>query len=765
MKDESMIVARSRQSGLLVVLLIGVSLFAACSRDPEKVRQEHVRAGDEYIAQKKYREAIVEFRVAIQAVPRSGPTHLKLADAYFTIGDGSNGLREYLKAADLMPDDVQAQLKAGRALLLAGQFDGAKERAKKLLAANARNVDAQILLGNALAALKDLDGAITEVENAIEQDPQRSLSYTNLGMLHLAKGERDQAEAAFRHAVEIDPQSVNAVLALANFHWSIGNKVEAENALKRAAAIDPKNFIAHRALATFFLSTNRPREAEPHLKQIAENSTVIGPKLVLADYYRAMGKNDEARTLLEAISKERDGFVAAETRIASMQFGADDKAAAHKTIDAVLARNVKDPQAQLVKAGFLATDRRFAEALEHATIAVTNAPQLPGAHMMAGSLYAMLGKLDEAIQSFQEVLRLHPGDPQAETGLARLYLARSDWATALLHAGAAVKAAPQSRDAHLQLARALTERGDFHNAESELKLLSEQASDDSQVHYALGRFYILTKDKARARVSFTAAAKSSPETAPLAALVALDLAEGKLADARARLEERLQTTPNSPPLLVLAARAYATAGDLAAAESALQKAIASDPSYLDAYQQLARLFIRQHRLDEARQEFENITARDQKSVGAHTMAAILLEQEGKHPEARKHYEEALAIDSRAAVPANNLAWLMTETEGDLDVALHLAQTAKAGLPEQPEISDTLGWIYYRKGLTTLAITSLKQSVAANPHNPLFQYHLGLAYAKNGEKDRARQLLQGALAISADFEGANDARTALESITG
>ena len=105
-----------------------------------------------------------------------------------------------------------------------------------------------------------------------------------------------------------------------------------------------------------------------------------------------------------------------------------------------------------------------------------------------------------------------------------------------------------------------------------------------------------------------------------------------------------------------------------------------------------------------------------------------------------------------------------QTGANLDMALQLAQTAKAALPNRPEVNDTLGWIYYRKGLTALAISSLKQSVASDPKEPTYQYHLGLAYAKNGDKDRARQSLEWALAIKSDFDGADDARTVLKSIS-
>ncbi len=71
--------------------------------------------------------------------------------------------------------------------------------------------------------------------------------------------------------------------------------------------------------------------------------------------------------------------------------------------------------------------------------------------------------------------------------------------------------------------------------------------------------------------------------------------------------------------------------------------------------------------------------------------------QNKPDEARKLYEHALSLDPQMPVAANNLAWDYAERGQNLDVALNLAQTAKAKLPNTAAVSDTLGWVYYKKG--------------------------------------------------------------------
>ena len=123
----------------------------------------------------------------------------------------------------------------------------------------------------------------------------------------------------------------------------------------------------------------------------------------------------------------------------------------------------------------------------------------------------------------------------------------------------------------------------------------------------------------------------------------------------------------------------------------------------------------------------------------------------------------LAIDSHAAVAANNLAWLSAEHDGNLDVALQLAQTAKSQLPDSPQVNDTLGWVYYKRGLPTLAVSALEQSVRTDPKNACYQYHLGLAYVKTGANRQARESLQQSLTLTPRCEGSADAQATLAAL--
>ena len=108
------------------IVLVGIALLTIGCSNPEYAKQEYLKSGDRYAADKKYSEAVVQYRNAIQQDPRFGEARLKLADTYEKLNDPENALREYVRAADLLPNNVTAQVKAAGYLLLMRQFEDAK---------------------------------------------------------------------------------------------------------------------------------------------------------------------------------------------------------------------------------------------------------------------------------------------------------------------------------------------------------------------------------------------------------------------------------------------------------------------------------------------------------------------------------------------------------------------------------------------------------------------------------------------------------------
>lgn len=94
------------------------------------------------------------------------------------------------------------------------------------------------------------------------------------------------------------------------------------------------------------------------------------------------------------------------------------------------------------------------------------------------------------------------------------------------------------------------------------------------------------------------------------------------------------------------------------------------------------------------------------------------------------------------------------------MALSLAQKAKAKIPAEPSVSDTLAWIQYRKGLYASAASILEDITEQYPQNATYRYHLGVALWKTDRPNEARQALQRALQLNIKPKDAAEARRVL-----
>ena len=175
---------------------------------------------------------------------------------------------------------------------------------------------------------------------------------------------------------------------------------------------------------------------------------------------------------------------------------------------------------------------------------------------------------------------------------------------------------------------------------------------------------------------------------------------------------------------------------------------------------LGVLYVSQNKFPEAEEKLKEVVKKDDKNVAARTMLGVVLQSQGKIEDANRQYRRALEIDPRNALAANNLASNLADHGGDLDEAIKYAQIAQVAAPEDPVIWDTLGWLYYKKGLIDSASSLISEAARKLPEKPSVRYHYGMVLAKMGKKGEAAQELNVALSLDPDFPEASEARNVL-----
>jgi len=150
---------------LILMLVIGA---AGCGRNPQK----SVESGKKYFQEQKYSEAMLEFRNAIKADPKSADAHFQLGRTYIALGAFFEALQEFQSVTAIDAYNHDAQLITGNLLLLQRKIDDARAKAELILARQPDNVRAQILLGNCYAGIIDVNDSIGEIRLRIEAEPK-----------------------------------------------------------------------------------------------------------------------------------------------------------------------------------------------------------------------------------------------------------------------------------------------------------------------------------------------------------------------------------------------------------------------------------------------------------------------------------------------------------------------------------------------------------------------------------------------------------------
>ena len=803
--------------GLTVALLASLLAVAACSKDPEVAKRDHLARGDKYVAENKLYEAVIEYKNAKNLDAKFGEAYYKLGETYEKLADAHAGKREtaearaaltnayqqYIRAQQLLPERDDVQLNVARFLgRVAGEYAQAKEVLETLVGKNPKNTEARILLADTMKELKDLPSAIKQMEAAVNEDPTRIDAYVSLAWYQTASKNTADAERTLRRALAAKPESVEARVALAKLYLATREVAKAETELKDALRLQPKDPEANQQLAFVYLVSGRQKEAEGPLKLLADSGTGFRPKLELADYYLATNRSQDAVPILNELVKDKDGRAPASLMLARWEIANSQKDAAHKHLDDLLAQEAANADALLLKAQLLGSDGKVDDAIVKAQAAAAAASGRPDIAYTLGMLHLQKKDTQAALKAFNDVLVLKPGDPSASLQVAKLQLerllpdiqanpaaAKDSLRAVVTSLEGVVSKLPGNPDAQATLVRALVGQAQISLAEKDVALAQTQLSQAEQkaaklaadaptsaeAQNLVGSVALARGNLPAARAAYAKAlALDKNSTAALAGLMGADMKIGRPADAQARLSARLAADPNNPALLEIAWRAYKAMGDTAKTEQeralrrteqeqALRKLIQADPSNMQAYSVLTQLLFDQRRLDEAKREIEQIVQRNPKDVGAQTFVGIILELQNRTAEAQKKYEEIIQMDPGAAVAANNLAWIYAEQNVNLETALQLAETAKGKLRDMPQVDDTLGWVYYKKGLFPLAISSFERSVKADPKNAGYHYHLGLAHAKNGDKVKARQSLEKAAALGGDSKDATEAKKVLATL--
>jgi Tfp pilus assembly protein PilF len=212
---------------LVVASTLSLLAFAVPASAVTPESKAHTVKGIELVRQGKSKEAVEEFKKAIELDPPNADYHRNLSAVYQSLG--------------MMPD---AQKEA--------------EAAVKYKGGDARNLEQ---LGNLLLVQKKYAEAEKNYRKAIKIAPKVAEYHSNLVICLKNQGKKAELEAELQNTLKKNPKDVDALMLQTKSFLDKKQTEDAEKSAREAVAAGAKNPDAHLALADVLKARGKDKEA------------------------------------------------------------------------------------------------------------------------------------------------------------------------------------------------------------------------------------------------------------------------------------------------------------------------------------------------------------------------------------------------------------------------------------------------------------------------------------------------------------------------
>ncbi len=743
-------------------------LLASCNRDPKVQAQRQLDNANKFFARGKYREAAIMYRKALQKDMRFGEAYYRLALTELKLGNYGQAVNWLRRAVELQPNNSDAVTKLADLYLLAISQNvpqttqlmaEVKDLSDKLLQQNPDSFDGHRLKGQMALLSKDPAGAVKEFEKANQVKPYQ----TDLVLVYfqalVLNNQFPEAEKLAQSLIAKE-KAYSPMYDLLYVQYAKQNNVPAAEALlKLKVANNPTQARFLVQLAGHYFFTNKKAEMDAAMQQLNDEKKFPDGHLLAGDfYYQRLRDADSGQRQYEAGVKAfpKDKAVY-QKRLVELFAQTGKSQQANELLASILKDDPKDNDAIAMRAALMLTTGnrdQINSAANDLQALVTKSPQNHLYHFNLARALVAKGELEPARLQLEEAIKIRSDFVLARVMLAKLYMARNETPKALKEAEEVIKIDKNNLQAHLIRSSALLGMGDKDKARQELEAITKAYPQNAEARYQVGFLAYQEKDFKKAEQIFSDMYHANPnDTRGLAGVTESLAAENKMGEAIKEVQAAVAREPQRKDLKLVLAKYYVRSERYDEAIQLYQGLIQEDPRSPDLLFQMAETQRRKGDLNSAADTFRRCSQAAPADTTCLMQLGMIFEGTGKRDQAKPIWEQILKIKPDHPVALNNLAFIKAEEGVDLDQALTMSQRARQAMPNSPEVSDTLGWIYIKKNLSEDAVRVFKDLTAQVPSNPTFHYHYGMALLQKGDKPSAKKELEMALA---DKPSTNDA---------
>lgn len=756
------------------LLTAGQLIDRALALDPGAPRAWYAK-GSLAHARGRLQEALRHYSHVLELAPEDYTARVARAGVYMDLGNNAAAIRDLERLYDPEAYDPQVPYLLGIAHVRMGNVDTSRKymnRANEILTALPPEVikaHGETLLLSSLVeySLGEWEKALDHLDDYVKRYPDNPGGRKLLGSILFDKGRYDSALLALEPALEQIPNDYKLLTMLGTIYLKKGQLIQAVDFLDKAVSVGGKATEARTQRGLARLGLGNEEAGIDELSEVfaqGEATRQAGIALVMEHLKR--GENAAAVRIARILSERNPDKPELLNLLAGAEVAAGDIEGARRHYRQILEQG---PDI-LVPAINLAKIERAQGQVDKARARLQAlARQYPGNELVMveqAHLEESEGHLEKAIDLVEKAVALKESAITSQLYLGELYLragAREKLVQLLPRLG---RLFPRDLRAMALAGRIHLALGEVEKARLEFHDMFTVAGGNARALVEVARLSRAAGDLDWAAWSLVNALKIKPQwLAPRLALVEVYLQADKPAEAAEVVAYLLKHFPDEPA-------SHRAAGDLALAQGNGAQGISEYQIALqkgggeDVVLRLYRAYLAGGDIQRAVDFLRDQLAKRGAPEDSPVLAAALAEGQlrlGDADAARALYEQLLAAGLRNAGMLNNLAMIYFEQKDPR--ALRIAREAHELAPEQPRISDTLGWLLVRAGKAEEGLRHLRNANLRDTADRRIRYHIAVALAELGRTGEALRMLRGILADEGAFADREAAKALLKRISG
>ncbi len=344
-------------------------------------------------------------------------------------------------------------------------------------------------------------------------------------------------------------------------------------------------------------------------------------------------------------------------------------------------------------------------------------PDNADAHFLLGSIKysAVRGTQDtrlltEAIEEFKSAVKSDPEHLKAQYYLASLSYQIGDYAQAAQSYAEMIKLRPYEPDIRFRLGVSYSEIGEINKAIDSFRAVTMLREDHIDARFRLANLYARQSRNKEAIDECLTILKRTPDSLDVNLLLAqLYVSEYEYDKAIPIIDEILRS-----------------------------RDISRKPIFAEAYYRRGLAYKGKGEKDLANKDFQRsisiyklLLEKESENVGANYDIALVYEALEDYDSAEKHLLRHIELKPNEPNVYNYLGYMLIERNKDLDRAIEYIKKALEMEPNNGAFLDSLGWAYFKIGNIEEAITILEKAAEIIPTDSDIREHLGYAYFKKG----------------------------------